>query len=63
MYECVKDCRPNSVFKGTVTGMIIGTPEKPITLMLVSDSGMLSGAVQMVEYVAPVSTKKGRLRP
>lgn len=63
MYECVKDWRPNSVFRGTVTGKVIGTPEKPITLIFVSVSGMSSGAVRMVEYVAPVSTKKGRLRP
>ena len=59
--KCPHVCFPTFVGRGLVTGSFCPTPEKPTTSTVSLEIWSCEGLSLMVEYVAPVSTKNGRV--
>ena len=56
---CFTVCLPTVVVRGLVYGRVCDSPEKPMTVVVLSDN-VPGLEVFMVEHVAPVSTRNGR---
>lgn len=53
-------CDPMVVCRGLVNGSVVFSPEKPMTVIVLSVKEF-DGTVVIVDTVAPVSTRNGRV--
>lgn len=53
-------CVPKVARSGLVNGSVVFSPEKPLTVMVLLDKEFV-GTLTIVDTVAPVSTKNGRV--